>query len=89
MTVHLAAPLERLLGELARDHAFGPEVVGPLKAALVATELEADSCWDAGEMLRAFGLIAEQPRSARDRLASIFEILDAPRGKIRVTIKRM
>jgi hypothetical protein len=87
MTVHLAPPLERLLGELEADHAFGPEVVAPMRAALKAAELEADDCWDAGEMLRCFGLIAEQPRPLRDRITDIFEILSMPKGRITVEIR--
>jgi hypothetical protein len=84
----LPPPLVKLLAELAEDSRFGPEVVGPMRAALEAAEREADDCWDAGEMLRCFGLIAEQPRPLRDRITDIFEILSMPKGRITVTIRR-
>jgi hypothetical protein len=88
MMVQLAPPLEKLLAELEPDHAFGEEVVAPMRAALEATELEADDNWHAGEMLRAFGLIAEQPRPLREQITDIFEILSMPKGRITVTIRR-
>jgi hypothetical protein len=86
-TIALPPPIERLLGELAADPWLS-DVADQFRAALEATEREADDNWHAGEMLRAFGLIAEQPRPLRDRLTDIFEILDAPRGPIQVTIRR-
>jgi hypothetical protein len=54
---------------------------------LVALEEEAFDNHHAAQMMSCFALIAEQPRSARDRLADIFEIIDAPRGKITVRIR--
>jgi hypothetical protein len=87
MTVHLAPPLEKLLAELAADPWLN-DVAAPFRTALKATELEADDNWHAGEMLRCFGLIAEQPRPLRDRITDIFEILSMPKGRITVTIRR-
>jgi hypothetical protein len=85
--IALPPPIERLLGELGADPWLG-DMAAQFRTALEATEREADDNWHAGEMLRAFGLIAEQPRPLRDRLTDIFEILSMPKGRITVTIRR-
>jgi hypothetical protein len=86
-TAILSRPLVRLLDELAAD-GWLRDMAGPFRTALEATELESDDNPDAAAMMQCFGLIAEQPRPLRDRLRDIHEILDAPRGKITVTIRR-
>jgi hypothetical protein len=85
--IALPPPIERFLGELAADPWLG-DIADQFRRAFEATEREADDNWHAGEMMRAFGLIAEQPRSVRDRLADIAQIIDAPRGPITITIRR-
>ncbi len=87
MTVSLAPPLDGFISELAADPWFC-DVAANFRAACETCELEADDNWHAGEMLRAFGLIAEQRRSVRDRLTDILEILGMPKGRITVTIRR-
>jgi hypothetical protein len=88
MTVHLAPPLERLFAELEADHAFGSEVVEPMRAAARSLTREADDSHDAMMMAQAIALVADQPRPARDRLRDIIEIIEA-RGKVVVKIQRM
>jgi hypothetical protein len=83
----LPPPLAKLLNELEADHAFGPEVVGPMRVAAVALDREADDNLDAANLLQALALVAAQPRPARDRFIDIGEIVEA-RGKITVTIRR-
>jgi hypothetical protein len=83
----LPPPLIKLLAELEADHAFGEEVVGPLRSALVALDREADGCHDALQMLQAFSLIAAQPRPARDRFEEIAMIVSLPKGPTTVTIR--
>jgi hypothetical protein len=83
----LSPPLARLCDELEADPWLS-DMAAQFRTALEATEREADDNWHASEMMRAFGLIAEQKRSVRDRIADIAQIIDAPRGPIRVTIRR-
>jgi hypothetical protein len=83
----LPPPITAFLAELATDP-WLCDTAGPFRAAFEATEREADDNWHAGEMMRAFGLIAEQRRPLRDRLADIHEIIDAPRGPLKVTIRK-
>jgi hypothetical protein len=87
MMVQLAPPLEKLLAELEADHAFGPEVVEPMRAAAIAFDREADNNHDALMMAQAIALVAAQPRPARDRFIDIAELVQA-RGKVTVTIRR-
>jgi hypothetical protein len=82
----LPPPLAKLLDELAADHAFGPEVVEPMRAAAAALDREADDNLDAANLLQALALVAAQRRPARDRFIDIAEIVQA-RGKVRVTIR--
>jgi hypothetical protein len=86
-TIALPPPIEHFLGELADDPWFC-DVAAQFRTAFEALERESDDNWHAGEMSRAFALIAEQPRTVRDRLADFAQIIDAPRGKIVVTIRR-
>jgi hypothetical protein len=87
MMVQLAPPLEKLLAELEADHAFGPEVVEPMRAAAIALDREADNNHDALMMAQAISLVAAQRRPARDRFIDIAELVQA-RGKVTVTIRR-
>lgn len=84
----LPPPLIKLLAELETDRAFGEEVVGPLRSALVALDRESDGCHDALQMHQAFSLIAAQPRSARDRFEDIAKIINMPKGMITITLPR-
>jgi hypothetical protein len=86
-TAVLSRPITAFLAEIAADPWLS-EMAAPFRAAFEATEREADDNWHAGEMMRAFGLIAEQKRSVRDRIADIAQIIDAPRGPITITIRR-
>jgi hypothetical protein len=86
-TVVLSPPITAFLAEIAADPWLG-DIADQFRRAFEAIEREADDNWHAGEMMRAFGLIAEQPRTVRDRIADIAQIIDAPRGPIRVTIRR-
>jgi hypothetical protein len=80
-------PLVKLLDELEADHAFGEEVVEPLRIGLSALDREADGNHDALQMLQAFSLIAAQPRPARDRFEDIVHIVNLPKGKIFVRLR--
>jgi hypothetical protein len=83
----LPPPLANLLDELAADHAFGEEVVTPMRAVAVALDREADDNLDAANLLQALALVAAQPRPARDRFIDIGEIVQA-RGRVTVTIRK-
>jgi hypothetical protein len=83
----LPPPLAELLDDLEADHAFGPEVVVPLRAAAISLDREADDNHDALQMLQALALVAAQPRPARDRFIDIAEIVQA-RGRVIVTIRK-
>jgi hypothetical protein len=85
--IALPPPITAFLAEIAADPWLG-DIADQFRRALEATEREADDNWHAGEMMRAFGLIAEQKRSVRDRVADIAQIIDAPRGPITITIRR-
>jgi hypothetical protein len=82
----LPPPLAELLDELEADHAFGEEVVAPMRAAAIALDHEADGNYDALQMLQALALVAAQPRPARDRFIDIAAIVQA-RGRVTVTIR--
>lgn len=84
---HLPPPLAKLLDELQRDHAFGHDVVAPLRQAFAALDREGDANHHALECLQCLALIAAQPRSARDRFEDIGKVLNL-RGKITVTLPR-
>jgi hypothetical protein len=88
LMIVLSPPIERLLREIAGDERLR-DMAAPFREGLELSERAADDCWHTGEMMRAFGLIAEQRRPLRDRLADIREILDAPRGPLKVTIRRL
>jgi hypothetical protein len=83
----LPRPLARLCDDLEADHAFGPEIVRPFRAAAIALDREADDNPHAAALMQAISLIADQRRPARDRFVDIGAVLEA-RGKITVTIRR-
>jgi hypothetical protein len=84
--IALPPPLAKFFDELAADHAFGEEIVAPMREAFVALEEEAFFNHHAAQLMSALGLVAGQPRPVRDRFTDIAEIVQA-RGKVRVTIK--
>jgi hypothetical protein len=85
--IRLPQPLERFLAELAADHAFGEEVVTPMRAAAIALDREADDNLDAANLLQAIALICAQPRPVRDRFEDIAHIVGL-RGKVTITLPR-
>jgi hypothetical protein len=84
----LPPPLVRFFAELANDHAFGDETVGPMVAAAEALSKEADDNHDALMMLQALSLIADQRRPARDRFIDVAEVASMPKGRITVVIRK-
>ena len=83
----LPPPIERFLGELAADPWLG-DSADQFRIGFEALEGECADNWHASQCMSTFALIAEQPRPLRDRLTDIFSIIDAPRGPIRVTIRK-
>jgi hypothetical protein len=83
----LPQPLAAFFDELADDHAFGPEVVDPMRAAALALEEESFSNHHAAQLMSALGLVASQRRPVRDRFTDFAEIVQA-RGRVTVTIRR-
>ena len=84
--IALPRPLSKFFDDLAADHAFGEEVVTPMRAAALALEEESFSNHHAAQLMSALGLVASQPRSVRDRFVDIGSILEA-RGRVTVTIR--
>jgi hypothetical protein len=85
----LPRPVEAFLTELALDHAFGVEVVTPFHEALCALDREADDNPEALKMLQCLAVICgEVSHPPRERLEAVRMVLNAPKGKITVTIKR-
>jgi hypothetical protein len=82
----LPPPLAAFFDELDRDVAFGPASTGPMRVAAALLEEESFSNHHAAQLMSALGLVASQPRSARDRFIDFAAILEA-RGKVRVTIR--
>jgi hypothetical protein len=84
----LPPPIERFLGELAADPWFC-DVADQFRRAFEATERSADDCFHHQQFSQTIALIcAQSSRPLRDRIADIAQIVDAPRGKIVVTIRR-
>jgi hypothetical protein len=86
MTVQLAPPIERFLGELAASELS--HVVDQFRTGFSALEMESFSNWHAEQLMTALAWISEQPRPLLDRLRDICEVVEA-RGRVSVTVKRM
>jgi hypothetical protein len=82
----LPPPITAFLAEMAADCEL-VHSVSDFTKAFECLERECATNWHAEQFMSALGLVAEQRRPLRDRLADLCEIAQA-RGRVTVVIKR-